>query len=429
MNPKWLLCSLLLPACADPDPPRPDSPPPVERTHVLTITPSLDLLFVIDDSASMQDKQNAFNRAFPALLAQLETADGGLPNLHIGVVSSDMGTSAGGTGTPGPNIGAVGQGGCAGFGKEGKLHVGTATVDGKYLEVNRNGTDNFTGTISEAFDAMSRLGSLGCGFEQTLGAMRTALDNNPANTGFVRESANLGVIVLSDEDDCTATDPALFGPPSAALGALDSFRCFRHGVECAEDALTIGVKTQCRPRAASPYVADVTPFKDFLLGLKQAEARRVMFGAIVADPTKVAVELRAPTGGGSPSQALDHACDFTTINGPAVADPGVRFGALAAAMPRNKVTSICNDDLTAQATQLGQALKGLVNDTCLVEPLAPATDCVVTDHLADGTILDVPFRIVDDASCPGAQQRVQLARTTAPAFDTYATLSCAPPSL
>ena len=368
----------------------------------------------------MSDKQNAFNRAFPALLGQLAAADGGMPNLHLGVVSTDLGTSASGGGTPGPNIGAIGNGGCGGIGKGGNLIVGPATVNGKYLELNRDGTDNFTGTIAEAFDAMSKLGATGCGFEQQLGAMKMALDNNPNNAGFVRAHANLGVIVLSDEDDCSASTPALYGPAGGDLGNLDSFRCFRHGVECAEESTTVGTKTQCKPRTGSAYVADVTLFRDFLVALKQGEANRVMFGAVVADPAKVAVEVR--TINGMSTVALAHACEFTTGTGVAVADPGVRFAALANALPRSKVTSICNDDLTAQATQLGAALKTLVNDTCLPAPVA---DCVVTDHLASGVTADVPFDIVADDTCAVSKQRVQLRRAVPAAFDTYATVSCA----
>jgi hypothetical protein len=389
------------------------------------MTPNLDVLFVIDDSASMADKQNALNRAFPALLAQLQAADGGLPNLHLGVVSTDLGTSAAGGGTPGPSVGG-GPSACIGFGKEGKLQTGAATLDGKFLRVSRDGTDNFTGTIADVFDAMARLDGNGCGFEQQLGAMRTALDGNAFNAGFVRASANLGVIVLSDEDDCSVSNPALFSATNAELGTLDSFRCFRAGVECAEDVTTIGVKTQCKPRAASTYVTDVAPYRAFLLGLKQNEARRVMFGAIIADPLKVAVEMRTPPAGGNPILALDHACDFTTVNGPAVADPGVRIASLATSLG-GKVVSICNDDLTAQATQLGAGLARLVNDTCLAEELAPASDCVVTDHLADGTTADVPFELVADPACAG-KQRVKITRTQQPAFETYSTLSCVPAS-
>ena len=422
----WLLLAVVS-ACSPPHPTPPDTAPPVERRHVLTITPNLDLLFVIDDSGSMADKQNAFNRAFPSLLAQLSAADGGLPNLHLGVVSTDLGTSASGGGTPAAGVGTVGQGGCAAFGKHGDLLVGSAPVDGKFLRVSRDGTDNFTGTIAEAFDVMSKLGAVGCGFEQQLGAMRMALDNNPNNAGFVRESANLGVIVLSDEDDCSTSSPTLFGPAGGDLGNLDSFRCFRHGVECTEGTDFVGLKTSCKPRAASAYISDVTPFRDFLIGLKQGEARRVMFGAVVAEPSRVEVELRQING--QSNLAIAHACTYATGAGSAVADPAVRFTALARSLPNARVTSICNDDLTAQATQLGQALKGLVNDTCLAEALPAASDCVVTDHHADGATDDVPFQIIDDPSCAGSKQRVQLNRVAQPAFDTYATLSCAPPSL
>lgn len=421
MSMKKPLLLLALAACTDPTHPDPVPPTPM-REHVMTMTPNLDVLFVIDDSGSMADKQNAFNRAFPSLVAQLASADGGLPNLHLGVVSTDLGTSASGGGTPATPVGTIGQGGCAGVGKGGNL-LGTP----KYLESNRNGTDNFAGTLAEAFDAVSKLGATGCGFEQQLGAMRMALDANPMNEGFVRPSANLGVIVLSDEDDCSASNPALFGPTTAELGNLDSFRCFRFGVECAEEITTVGIKTQCKPRAASTFVSDVTPYRDFLVGLKQGEARRVMFGAVIAEPVKVEVETRQING--TPNLAVAHACSYPTTSGMAVADPAVRFSALAKALPRATVTSICNDDLTAQATQLGQALKSLVNDTCLPAPLAAGSDCVVTDVQADGTTANIPFEIVSDATCASSQQRVVLQRSQPAAFDTYSTLSCAPPSL
>jgi hypothetical protein len=51
----------------------------------------VDLLFVVDNSSGMGEKQQALARAFPALLAPLRTATGGLPDLRVGVVSSDMG--------------------------------------------------------------------------------------------------------------------------------------------------------------------------------------------------------------------------------------------------------------------------------------------------------------------------------------------------
>src|SRR5688572_33005185 len=62
-----------------------DTPPePIEE---------LDILFVVDDSASMATDQYALVQAAgDQLFAQLEAELGGMPDLHIAVVSTDMGT-------------------------------------------------------------------------------------------------------------------------------------------------------------------------------------------------------------------------------------------------------------------------------------------------------------------------------------------------
>src|SRR5262245_58212135 len=52
----------------------------------------VDMLFVVDDSPSTLDKQQNLKAAFPAFIAELELLEGGLPNIHIGVVTPDLGT-------------------------------------------------------------------------------------------------------------------------------------------------------------------------------------------------------------------------------------------------------------------------------------------------------------------------------------------------
>src|SRR5665647_2341904 len=86
---------------------------------------NLDILFVIDDSPSMADKQAALAAAFPRMIDVLGQIDGGLPSLHIGVVTSDMGTSSSGSASPGPAIGQIGAGGCSGRGDNGSLQITT----------------------------------------------------------------------------------------------------------------------------------------------------------------------------------------------------------------------------------------------------------------------------------------------------------------
>src|SRR5688572_1887835 len=50
----------------------------------------IDLLFVIDNSGSTADKQTVFAQNFPRFVQALEAFDEGLPNLHIGVVSTSI---------------------------------------------------------------------------------------------------------------------------------------------------------------------------------------------------------------------------------------------------------------------------------------------------------------------------------------------------
>ena len=42
-------------------------------------------------------------------------------------------------------------------------------------------------------------------------------------------------MILADEDDCSVGDSAFFGGDTSQLGALQSFRCFRFGVQCDPD--------------------------------------------------------------------------------------------------------------------------------------------------------------------------------------------------
>src|SRR5688572_15802656 len=58
-----------------------------ELAKDIPVTVELDLLFVIDNSASTREKQTVFAANFPRFVEALEAFDGGLPNLHIGVVS------------------------------------------------------------------------------------------------------------------------------------------------------------------------------------------------------------------------------------------------------------------------------------------------------------------------------------------------------
>lgn len=424
-------------ACNDPDPVPPDATP-IERIDVMTIkavqNPDLDLLFVIDDSGSMATKQGSFTRAFPALVAQLASIDGGIPNLHVGVISPDMGTKGSAVEVPGPMIGAVGNGGCAGVGKAGNLLLGRATLtSGKFMRLGRDGSKNFAGTFEDTFTQLASLGAGGCGFEQPLHAIRRALVGNTENTGFQRSGANLAVVVLSDEDDCSALDPDLYQTDPSQLGPLQSFRCFRFGVQCTQDTNSLGAKTECRPRVGD-LLEEVAPTADFLLARTEGDKRRLMFGAIVGDPGNVVVEER--TINQELQTALAPSCTYQSNGFDAVADAPVRLAALADTFQGTHAReSICSDDLSSQATAIGKSIKRLVGDPCL--PRALIGDCIVVDKrdseaterqlpsCADGGDTDC-FDVIDDATrcVDGPKQRLSIRRSSQPADDLWTTVRC-----
>lgn len=410
--------------------------------------PNLDILFVVDNSPSMIDKQRSLAQNFPRMIEVLENLDGGLPNLHIGVITSDMGTLGSSSPLPGPSIGQAGQGGCAGRGHDGQLLASSPALQDSFISDVAGPNDtrirNYTGELQTVFSQIASVGQGGCGFEQHLASMRRALVQ-PANGGFLREDANLAIVIIADEDDCSVRDPALFGPDSPALGPLQSFRCTQFGVVCDPADTSPGAKANCAPRPNS-LIEDIDPFVQALLAVKP-DPRMVMVAAIVGDPEPFALELRAPPGGGSPQTALAHSCLFQGSTGPEVADPAVRLKAFLDAFPgRSQLTSICSADLSAPLGTIGFTAKKLVGDPCLDSPhladsssdpgLQPACEVLDVRDSAPDAPRELPgcapgatdcFEILGDTTaCPTAPEnlRVRFRRATTVNDDTWTHVRC-----
>ena len=396
-----------------------------------TVNRDLDVLFVIDNSPSTADKQAAMLSSFPHMMDQLASLDGGMPNLHIGVATSDLGTSD----THGGIASVIGGsiGGCAANGDNGELQNLGTLVTGKFISDVANGAvreTNYTGSLGDAFTSLAAVGSNGCGFEQTLGAMQRALDPaNSANAGFIRPTANLAVVLLSDEDDCTMTDSSLLSPDTTVLGPLQSFRCTRYGVTCDDggetnDAMTnVGAKSSCHDNKVDPYIAQVDAMAASLKAMK-ADPSQVMVAAIVGDPEPVEVELQAPAGSTVAIPTLAHSCQYVGTGGEVeVADPAVRINELVGQFgSRGALTSVCSGDLTLPLTNIGLEAKQLMGDPCIPIALAHATHptCEVIENTsslpscASGTSGDC-FRIVaDPVRCAASpdQLRIEITRTS-----------------
>jgi hypothetical protein len=79
-----------------------------------------------------------------------------------------------------------------------------------------------------------------CGFEQPLESMLTAITPSEAqfphgpgqadlgNAGFLRPDSHLVVVMVGDQDDCSAADRELYDPESSEFTAELSYRCFRY---------------------------------------------------------------------------------------------------------------------------------------------------------------------------------------------------------
>ena len=419
----------------------PDAPPPPPRIEVALVpiiaNPEVDILFVLQKSCCTLDKQLRLRDAFPALIEELSALPDGLPSLHIGSVTTHLGTKAANSPDPAPSLGPL----CEGTGDRGALYAsGSPALSGNFIADTRNsdGTraTNYTGSVVEAYGAIGTPGATGCGFAQHLEAARLALDDHPENVGFLRPGANLALVVLAEDEDCSVADPLMFTTQTDVLGPVSSFRCVRFGVTCDEGGRTpdemneVGVKTGCHSNESSPYSVPVGVYESFLKGLK-ADPRSVMVAAIAGEASHVEVILSSPPGGGEPIPRVSATCSI----GNDVAEPTVRIAQLARSFARHVVADSCNPDFTDAATAIARQIRGMTGDTCLSRDIAQPADCEVADQRRDGSETMIPpcdgvittncYRLVPDASCRTSQQlRVDVTRTATPPADTMIAVRC-----
>lgn len=292
-----------------------------------TTAGKLDLLFVIDDSGGMAEAQQMLTAAFPLLLDALfhppENPSGDpeyppVEDLHVGVISSDMGAG-------GFDVSTCGRS------DDGRLqHASAPGLPGcaasypAFLSVTTPGA-----STAHDFECIATLGTSGCGFEQPLGSMRKALTVHMAPGGadaaFLRADAGLAVVVVSTENDCSADDTSVYDPAGPTP-----------------------IQTRCYD-----LVDRLTPIARFASALEGAEPTgRLAVAFVVGTPPSLAT---CNTTGDRIAPCLDDATMQEQINpstgqiqtvcesGALKATPGVRFVGLAAELgSRAVVRSICD---------------------------------------------------------------------------------------
>ncbi|MBT3224556.1 MAG: VWA domain-containing protein, partial [Proteobacteria bacterium] len=134
---------------------------------IQTNSPSADVLFVVDTSASMSEEQSKLVTNFPIFLNYFIESE---LDWHVGVISMDMDDTS----------------------QQGKLQ----SADG-YRFIDQTVPDPQS-TFADMIPGPS-----GAFQEQGLATSHAALEtlNNSYNAGFMRDDASLSIVVISDEDD------------------------------------------------------------------------------------------------------------------------------------------------------------------------------------------------------------------------------------
>jgi hypothetical protein len=376
---------------------------------------ALDILFVIDNSASTADKQALFARNLPTLAAALDGFPGGRPSLHLGVVSSSV------------SIGNANFGANCATGDDGALQATprVTLVDGTpcappsgsfILDVaNADGTrtTNYTGTLADTLACIGQLGPSGCGFEAHLEALKRALDGSRAeNAGFLRPDAALAVIVLADEDDCSVADPALFDLASSQAGPGD-FRCqplYSYSCDAPISATDPGTYSGCKPKRGG-YLRDVDAYRAFLSSIKDPSQTAV---AVIAGDVVDPIATGAITIPFDQPLALMPSCTATIDGNFAIARPALRLAELAASFgDHGSFQSVCQSDYSGALVAIGRTLFSMMGP-CLEgnialgdrDPANPGLQpaCTVTERAPFGAVGEqdavVPACAMRDAQTP-----------------------------
>ena len=225
----------------------------------------------------------------------------------------------------------------------------------------------------------------GCGFEQQLEAI-LASDRNTANGGFSREDALLAVIMITDEDDCSTTDPRVFdvearpgnpyqGPfadPPTNSQVQFNLRCWAHKRALQQIQRYVDGIANLKSDPSQVVFAAITGIpEDSALDPENFNTDADRYDAILAHPGME--EVPNPSDDGEQDQALTPAC--IAGDGSGAAAPGVRIVETIQGLAGNNtgvgtvVESICADDYAPALNAIVDRIAAALRQLCLPRPL------------------------------------------------------------
>jgi hypothetical protein len=297
----------------------------------------VDILFIVDDSGSMCEEQASLRSNIAVFIDQI--VDVGA-DFHLAVITTDM-TDPEESGRfqnipdnePGSQCTAevdISQCATPDNGEEYPPLILRAS-DPRYL--NDDGSINRP-KLQRDFGCSATVGIKGDGFEMGLEAAKTAMDLNlreSYNAGFLRDDAFLGIIFISDENDCSDR------------GAIDKV----NGNACEWN---------------SGLLVSTQEYIDFFANLKGGDKSRVILGGIIAPD--IGARYSSP-------EPVQPSCVSEFGEGYA----GYRYKAVIDGF-ENSTANICDADFSPALDALGVLFRAALENKCLNSP--PDT-CVTSD--------------------------------------------------
>ncbi|PRQ08444.1 hypothetical protein [Enhygromyxa salina] len=429
-----ILAPFALSACPGGDPTDQAPTPPLcgdefrlEIQPQLSHSRNVDILFVIDNTATMAQAQVLLNDAIAELFTRLDAAQA---NYRIAFTTTDSGNPWCPPGATTPEAGNFVLSSCTTrldefsnaaldldvrdlacsdqcslLSDDLAISPTTTAVDDtpaprRWIE-RVEGVSNLPSTTDpvDAFRCFAPQGINGCGFESPLESMYLALiraqtPDEPGNYGFMRADAVLAVVVLSDEADCSYnksfaeifeqdgnkvfwSDPAAQFPSSAV--------CWNAGVSCTGDPSGYD---GCEPtnkdingEISSDSQAVLHPLSRYVGLLKGLEQQKQ---ELDAENELILAVIGGVEGAGenwsvnyAEASDAEYQLDYGIGPGCTGADgqaavPPVRMRALAEAIDPLGLYSICDDDFSATLADLGERITAQFEPICFNRCVADA---------------------------------------------------------
>ncbi|MCB9599842.1 MAG: hypothetical protein H6720_05740 [Sandaracinus sp.] len=369
----------------------------------------VDLLFMIDNSNSMAQEQNALSRELPNLVRVLASGDiegdgtqefPPVRSLQVGVVTSDMGT--GGFIVPTCSNSRFGDDGVLRDRGNTARPGCMAMYSPRFFSFEPAGGGDPTAFANEV-TCVAAMGTNGCGFEQQLEAVLKAVTPSTSgirfvegsvghadgqNAGFIRPNSLLTVIVVTDEEDCSAVQPEVFDPASTTFGGDLNLRCWTYG----DPAMGIIHPVQrfvdgLLATRADPDLLVVAAITGVPEAVNPTPGAPIDYAAILAHPDMV--EMVDPT---MPSR-LRPSCDRTDEAGErSIAFPPRRIVSMLQGLEAGGANAIlqtiCQDSFTGALEAVVRKIADVLGGTCLPRALVRGAgdivNCDVVEQLAPG---------------------------------------------